>query len=326
FQRPTPQWLYYTTDHLGSVRLVSAQNMTAIRRDFKPFGEQIAGDPTGETTAPLRFAAMERDRTDASALDYDHARFHAPPVGRFLSVDLMGGARSTPNSWNRYAYVLGNPIKYFDPSGLADQCVFNGEREICTATAPKPPEDPGYDPDRGAKSLIDLIQGSSFLLSVVGGSSPTATANPTAPQQKPMRPCDDADRLYDATLGRLPSVGVGSSFQIPGLSLGILGIGVDVDISVNWRDRSVEAYGGIGIVIGGFARIKPEGQITYTIPGSGKEPMGAGGRMSATMPGLIGTVSQSGVKQVSVGYTAGWSLAAVPAGYRGKVGLASPCQ
>lgn len=46
-----------------------------------------------------------------------HARFHSPVVGRFLSVDPVLGRFQQPQSWNRYSYVLGNPLKYVDPSG-----------------------------------------------------------------------------------------------------------------------------------------------------------------------------------------------------------------
>jgi hypothetical protein len=39
-------------------------------------------------------------------------------LGRFLSFDPVGGNPAAPQSWNRYAYVLGNPLKYTDPHGL----------------------------------------------------------------------------------------------------------------------------------------------------------------------------------------------------------------
>ena len=47
-----------------------------------------------------------------------HARFYSPHLGRFMSTDPVGGATRVPQSWNRYAYTLGNPIKFTDPQGL----------------------------------------------------------------------------------------------------------------------------------------------------------------------------------------------------------------
>lgn len=47
-----------------------------------------------------------------------HARYFSAHLGTFHSVDTVGGASDLPQSWNRYAYVLGNPLQYVDPFGL----------------------------------------------------------------------------------------------------------------------------------------------------------------------------------------------------------------
>ncbi len=40
--------------------------------------------------------------------------------GRFTSPDslLSSGRTENPQTWNRFNYVLGNPLKLFDPSGF----------------------------------------------------------------------------------------------------------------------------------------------------------------------------------------------------------------
>ena len=47
-----------------------------------------------------------------------HARFYGSSIGRFLRPDPIGGNPANPQSWNLYAYVLGNPVNYNDPTGL----------------------------------------------------------------------------------------------------------------------------------------------------------------------------------------------------------------
>jgi hypothetical protein len=40
-------------------------------------------------------------------------------LGRFLSVDPIWGQPKSPQGWNRYAYVLNEPLKYVDLFGLS---------------------------------------------------------------------------------------------------------------------------------------------------------------------------------------------------------------
>ncbi|MCP4602192.1 MAG: RHS repeat-associated core domain-containing protein, partial [Proteobacteria bacterium] len=53
-------------------------------------------------------------------LDYMHARYCNPQLGRFLSLDPVmqtGRAMGSPQLWNRYSYALNNPLNYTDPTG-----------------------------------------------------------------------------------------------------------------------------------------------------------------------------------------------------------------
>ena len=52
--------------------------------------------------------------------DSMHARYYSPNLGRFISVDPVGGTIGSSQSWNRYSYVRNNPITRFDPDGLTD--------------------------------------------------------------------------------------------------------------------------------------------------------------------------------------------------------------
>ncbi|HKO55576.1 MAG TPA: RHS repeat-associated core domain-containing protein [Thermoanaerobaculia bacterium] len=71
----------------------------------------------------LKFTGHERDYAglgDTNDLDYMHARYYAPTMGRFLSVDPVFAPewRQSPQLGNRYAYVGNRPTIYTDPYGL----------------------------------------------------------------------------------------------------------------------------------------------------------------------------------------------------------------
>lgn len=53
-------------------------------------------------------------------------------MGRFLSVDPMLGSPRWPQTWNRYSYVLNNPITATDPTGRCGETAdFIGPRQPC---------------------------------------------------------------------------------------------------------------------------------------------------------------------------------------------------
>jgi hypothetical protein len=49
-----------------------------------------------------------------------------PQVGRFISPDTAAPDLANPATFNRYAYVLNNPYKYMDPTGLTPEGAFKG--------------------------------------------------------------------------------------------------------------------------------------------------------------------------------------------------------
>jgi RHS repeat-associated protein len=50
-------------------------------------------------------------------LDYADQRYHNPGTGRFMTPDHYRGSPAEPSSFNRYAYVGGDPINRTDPTG-----------------------------------------------------------------------------------------------------------------------------------------------------------------------------------------------------------------
>ena len=118
---------YRTTDHLGSTRLVTKQDKSdADCYDYAPFGEEIP-NTLGNRSSNACFAAdfdgrhrfTGKERDDESDLDYFLARYYSGPMGRFTSVDPenAGADPEFPQTWNAYAYVANNPLKYVDRNG-----------------------------------------------------------------------------------------------------------------------------------------------------------------------------------------------------------------
>jgi RHS repeat-associated protein len=54
------------------------------------------------------------------------ARMYWPQIGRFISPDTAAPDLANPASFNRYGYVLNNPYKYVDPTGLTPEGAFKG--------------------------------------------------------------------------------------------------------------------------------------------------------------------------------------------------------
>ena len=117
---------YLTSDHLGSPRInTDATGNVTARHDYMPFGEEIfslGGRTTGlgdnSDNGRKKFTGYERD--NETDLDYAKARMFGNPIGRFTSPDplLSSGRIENPQTWNRYIYVLNNPLALTDPTGL----------------------------------------------------------------------------------------------------------------------------------------------------------------------------------------------------------------
>jgi RHS repeat-associated protein len=86
---------------------------------FTPFGREL---PDGSTGMHYKFTGKERDAE--SGLDYFGARYYGSNMGRMTSPDPSGLAYAditNPQSFNLYSYVMNNPLRFTDPSGLSCQ-------------------------------------------------------------------------------------------------------------------------------------------------------------------------------------------------------------
>jgi hypothetical protein len=60
-----------------------------------------------------------------------NGRVYDPELGRFLSADPFVQDASNAQSWNRYAYVLNNPLSMTDPSGFFFGSIFHATGAPC---------------------------------------------------------------------------------------------------------------------------------------------------------------------------------------------------
>ena len=106
---------FFHPDHLGTALVITDEvGDQDWRGEYFPFGEEYSSQGT-----PNRYRFVERETDEATGLTYMHARYYNPRLGRFMSVDPVGGRVEDSQSWNRYAYVLNNPLKFVDPTGMA---------------------------------------------------------------------------------------------------------------------------------------------------------------------------------------------------------------
>ena len=119
---------FWHKDWLGSARLSSSiTNRTSyFDRAFAPFGESYNnfGNAAG-----LDFTGDTQDSFAALLYDTSNRELH-PGQGRWLSPDPAGlGAvdPTNPQTWNRYAYALNNPLSNIDPTGL--YCEYYGDSD-----------------------------------------------------------------------------------------------------------------------------------------------------------------------------------------------------
>jgi RHS repeat-associated protein len=106
---------YYEADQVGSTRTgTNSKGVLCYDADFTPYGTEI--EHTDTCPQNYKFTGYERD--SETGLDYAVYRYYNSRVGRFMSPDPAGLTGITdPQSWNRYAYVLNNPLSYTRSSG-----------------------------------------------------------------------------------------------------------------------------------------------------------------------------------------------------------------
>lgn len=143
------------TDRLGSVRA----NAAAERFAYYPYGEERGTSADGRE----KFGTYTRD---SPSQDYADQRYYGVGTGRFNVPDpyRASGGAAVPQSWNRYAYTMGDPINGIDPRGRQTCFYVNGELDSCEddndmspiEVDPNPPQPDGPPGDGGSATIFEV--------------------------------------------------------------------------------------------------------------------------------------------------------------------------
>ncbi|MFK8308351.1 polymorphic toxin type 23 domain-containing protein, partial [Capnocytophaga cynodegmi] len=117
-------YLYLHRDYLGSITLITDDNGNAVeKRHFNAWGQITKyWNIKGQTTIPVEGILLDRGYTGhehlySVGLIHMNGRLYDPVLHRFLQPDNYVQDPFNTQNFNRYGYVLNNPLKYTDPSG-----------------------------------------------------------------------------------------------------------------------------------------------------------------------------------------------------------------
>ncbi|MBI4945231.1 MAG: hypothetical protein HY840_02385 [Bacteroidetes bacterium] len=125
----TDEMKYVYTDHLGSINSIFDATKTKVyEQSFDAWGKER--DPADWSLPPLGGAGggppdwlirgyTGHEHHKEFGLINMNGRMYDPLLGRMLSPDNQVQAADFTQSYNKYSYVMNNPLKYTDPSGMA---------------------------------------------------------------------------------------------------------------------------------------------------------------------------------------------------------------
>jgi len=118
----TQQYLYLHRDYQGSILAISNQAGDVVeKRQFDPWGNIVSvQDGQGNILAGL--TVLDRGYTGHEHLQsvgiiHMNGRLYDPKLHRFMQPDNYIQDPYNSQNYNRYGYVLNNPLKYVDYSG-----------------------------------------------------------------------------------------------------------------------------------------------------------------------------------------------------------------
>jgi RHS repeat-associated protein len=109
--------VYLMGDHLGSTSVAVNANGVLVPGSpqlYKAWGETRTGG------VPTKYQYTGQFNNSELGLYYYGARWYDGTLGRFIQADTIIPNGYNSQAFDRYAYVLNNPLRFIDPSGHKD--------------------------------------------------------------------------------------------------------------------------------------------------------------------------------------------------------------
>ncbi|HXH47836.1 MAG TPA: RHS repeat-associated core domain-containing protein [Terriglobia bacterium] len=203
------------TNNLGTTTVTADQTGAELQDElFYPWGQ--AWTSTGQPY-DRHFAGMQGFENPGLVYPTDFRKYN-PALGRWMTPDPLAGDVTNPQSLNRYAYVLNNPVSNTDPQGLltcpkSDDTgtVDTEEGRVCTEHVDTvdvvgyPDEEPVW-----TSPIPGLSDGPGPGSDGPGGSGVTiSSAPPPKPKRPQKKPCDPLANNLQGT----PAAGLDTLFD-----------------------------------------------------------------------------------------------------------------
>jgi RHS repeat-associated protein len=121
-----PQTRYFHKDHLGSIVALTDESGAVVERDSfdawgqrrSPLGEDDPLYPGQSITSQITRGYTGHEQLDTVGLVHMNGRIYEPVIGKMMSPDPTVPDPFDGQAYNRYAYVLNNPLSLTDPTGF----------------------------------------------------------------------------------------------------------------------------------------------------------------------------------------------------------------
>ena len=139
---------YFHKDSLNSIDTVTnAKGEVILRNTYTPFGALLSStNPSNDKrfnkndfkgyTSHTQYYDLEfinrrniKQMIKAYHFLFRVGRMYDPSISRFLSPDIYIQSPTNSQNFNRYSYVMNNPLKYTDPSGYEWDSVNGGSMD-----------------------------------------------------------------------------------------------------------------------------------------------------------------------------------------------------